>query len=200
MLVILPSEDSLNQIVINKLGMDTTEPTTYTTLQMNYEGTEKNREAFLNALKSTQDEISYYSSDDYRLDMESLVGGFLFLGFIFGLTFTLATSIIIYYKQVSEGLQDKARFNIMQRVGMSRDEVKHTIRSQILMVFFLPILLACLHLTFAFPSINKLLQLFDLNNTPLMITTSIIMVISFFVIYLLMYFRTSKTYYRIVER
>lgn len=153
----------------------------------------------LGTLKSTGD-VSFDSIDIDREDSLSFIGGFMFLGIIFGITFTLATAIIIYYKQISEGTQDQARYDIMQRVGMSHMEVQKTIRSQILMVFFFPIALATLHLAFAFPIIKKLLLLFGLANGDFFMKVSIITVLCFFAIYLLMFWQTSKVYYKIVER
>ncbi|WP_326716326.1 FtsX-like permease family protein [Vagococcus jeotgali] len=98
------------------------------------------------------------------------------------------------------GLQDKERFQIMQRIGMSKKEVKKSIQSQVLMVFFFPIALATLNLVFAFPIISKLLILFGLSNDRLLLMTCIVTVILFFIIYLFMYLLTSRTYYKLVER
>ena len=126
--------------------------------------------------------------------------GFLFLGMILGLSFTLATGLIIYYKQISEGMQDEHRYDIMQKVGMSHQEVKQSIRGQIIMVFFFPIILATLHLAFAFPLMSNLLMLFGLSNKVLFMIICIIMVVIFLLIYLVMYAQTSKVYYRLVKR
>lgn len=94
-------------------------------------------------------------------------GGLFFLGIFLGTLFLMATVLIIYYKQVSEGYDDKERFEIMQRVGMSKQEIRKTIRVQILMVFFLPLIFMMIHIAFAFPIITKLLALFGLMNTQL---------------------------------
>ncbi|MFD1900295.1 hypothetical protein GQR36_10245 [Enterococcus termitis] len=173
-------------------------------LYANLKGTTENRLAFGYAAREyliqRSPDLSFSSIDLDREDSISFIGGFLFMGIIFGLTFTLAAGIIIYYKQVSEGTEDQARYDIMQRVGMSHQEVQKTIRSQILMVFFFPISLAALHLAFAFPLIQKLLVLFGLTDWQFFMVVCCVTVISFFFIYLLMYWQTSKVYYQIVER
>lgn len=130
-----------------------------------------------------------------------LYGGFLFLGLFLAVLFTMAAVLIIYYKQVSEGYEDKERFEIMQKVGMSHSEVKHTINAQILMVFFLPILVACIHLAFNFKIMTKLLMLFGLVNCEhlFLICTGITIGV-FCIVYGLVYLLTSKTYYKIVRR
>lgn len=175
-----------------------------TTVFMNIEGSEENRLAAAKELKSTIRETEQSqpisSMDIDRKDSQMFIGGFLFLGLIFGITFTLATGIIIYYKQISEGYQDQERFSIMQRVGMSHKEVKKTIHGQILMVFFFPIALAAMHLAFAFPMIDKLLLLFGLSNTQLFLYVSLGTIGIFLLIYLFMYWQTSKVYYSLVER
>lgn len=125
-------------------------------------------------------------------------GGFLFLGILLGFVFLMATVMIIYYKQISEGYEDKARFEIMQKVGMSPKEVKASIRSQILKVFFLPLVMACIHLTAAFPMMNRLLMLFSMNNMVLFAICTAATVGVFAVIYAIVYGITAKSYYKIV--
>ncbi|MDH6363942.1 putative ABC transport system permease protein [Enterococcus sp. PF1-24] len=138
--------------------------------------------------------------DAEREAVTTLNGGFLFLGLIFGLSFTVAMALIIYYKQISEGYEDARRFEIMQKVGMSHKEVKSTIHNQILMVFLFPIGLATLHLLFALPAIRKILVLFGLMNQTLITVVSTITVVGFTLLYLAVYLLTSKVYYRMVER
>lgn len=144
--------------------------------------------------------LTVTSIDKDREEMRLLYGGFFFLGIIFGISFLMATTLIIYYKQVSEGSDDRERFIIMQKVGLSHKEVKKTIQQQILLVFFLPIIVAVIHLSFAFPIIRKLMTLFELNNSYLLIITTIICVLIFSLAYFVIYWRTSKVYYQLVER
>ena len=96
-------------------------------------------------------------------------GGLFFLGVLLGLVFIFAAVLIMYYKQVSEGYEDQSRFEIMQKVGMTKREIKKSINSQVLTVFFLPLVTAGMHVAFAFPMISKLLALFNLLNTKLLI-------------------------------
>lgn len=127
-----------------------------------------------------------------------IYGGFLFLGLFLGILFLMITVLIIFYKQISEGYDDKERFSIMEKVGMSNDEVKATIRSQVRTVFFLPILMAAIHVGMAFPMIKRLLSLFDLSNTALFAGCMAGTILVFVLIYLLVFLKTSKTYYKIV--
>ncbi|MFR2621155.1 MAG: FtsX-like permease family protein [Clostridia bacterium] len=127
-----------------------------------------------------------------------IYGGFLFLGLFLGILFLMITVLIIFYKQISEGYDDKERFSIMEKVGMSNDEVKATIRSQVRTVFFLPILMAAVHVGMAFPMIKRLLSLFGLSNTALFAGCMAGTILVFALIYLLVFLKTSKTYYKIV--
>ena len=133
-------------------------------------------------------------------DAYGLAGGFLFLGIFLGFIFLLATVLIIYYKQISEGYEDKERFEIMQKVGLSRSEVKKSIHSQILMVFFLPILVAAIHIIFDFNMVEKLLTMFYIHNTALTAMCTVGTVLVFFAAYGIVYLLTARTYYKIVER
>ena len=134
-----------------------------------------------------------------RADFLMSYGGLFFLGIFLGTLFLMATVLIIYYKQVSEGYDDKERFEIMQRVGMSKQEIRKTIRVQILMVFFLPLIFMMIHIAFAFPIITKLLALFGLMNTQLFLAATIGTIVIFASIYALIFNLTAKTYYKIVE-
>ena len=127
-------------------------------------------------------------------------GSFLFIGIFLGSLFLMGTAMIIYYKQISEGYEDQKRFEIMQKVGLSRREVRSSVRRQILMVFFLPLLMAMLHITMAFPMIRRLLLLFGMTNTKLFIGCTAGTVLIFAVVYGLIYLITARSYYHIVER
>lgn len=127
-------------------------------------------------------------------------GSLLFIGIFLGSLFLMGTAMIIYYKQISEGYEDQKRFEIMQKVGLSRREVRSSVRRQILMVFFLPLLMAMLHITMAFPMIRRLLLLFGMTNTKLFIGCTAGTVLIFAVVYGLIYLITARSYYHIVER
>ena len=134
--------------------------------------------------------------DSYYADNGSL----LFIGIFLGSLFLLGTAMIIYYKQISEGYEDQNRFEIMQKVGLSHREVRSSIRRQILMVFFLPLLMAMLHILMAFPLIRRMLLLFGMANTKLFIGCTAETVLIFALVYGLIYIMTAKSYYHIVER
>lgn len=135
-----------------------------------------------------------------RSSFISLYGGLFFIGVFLGVLFVMATVLIIYYKQISEGYDDRERFSIMQKVGMSRDEVKSAIHSQVVTVFFLPLIVAGIHVTAAFPLISKLLVLMQLTNTKLFIACTGACFLVFAVMYVFVYNLTARTYYRIVSR
>ena len=135
------------------------------------------------------------AADDYY----GMNGSFLFLGIFLGLAFLIATVLMIYYKQISEGYEDRQRFVILQKVGMSRREVRATIRTQVLMVFFVPLLMAAVHMSFAFPMISRLLSLFSLNNVSLFLFCSLITFLVFALVYVAVYLVTARKYYQIVR-
>ena len=110
----------------------------------------------------------------------------------------VAAVLIVYYKQITEGYEDQKNFQIMQMVGMNKDDIKKSINSQVLTVFFAPLIFAVLHMSFAFPLIWKMLQMFNLYNLTLIIAVTVITMIVFGLIYAIVYKITSSAYYRIV--
>ena len=150
-------------------------------------------------------DAGYY--DVLRIDLRSeterdvygLSGGFLFLGVFLGIVFLMATVLIIYYKQVSEGYEDNARFDIMRKVGLSEREARRAIRSQILTVFFMPILVAAVHIAFDFKLVVLLLRLFSLTNMGLTALCTLGTLLVFCAVYAVVYALTARSYYRIVR-
>lgn len=140
------------------------------------------------------------SKADSRSEFVGLYGGFFFIGIFLGVLFIMATVLIIYYKQISEGYDDKQRYEIMQKVGMTHQEIKNSIHSQVLTVFFLPLIVAGIHIAVAFPIINKLLALLNLLNVQLFLTCTVVCYVVFAVMYLLIYLLTARTYYKIVSK
>ena len=134
-----------------------------------------------------------------RKDFYLTFGSLFFLGIMLSIVFLLAAVLIIYYKQISEGYEDQARFDIMQKVGMTKKDIRRSINSQILTVFFSPLLLAGIHLAFAFPFLWKFLLMFGLYNTTHAIIVTIICFILFGLFYGLVYKITSSSYYSIVS-
>lgn len=133
-----------------------------------------------------------------RATYTGLYGGCFFLSVMLGTVFTIAAVLIIYYKQVTEGYEDQARFTIMQKVGMTRKEIRKSINSQILTVFFLPLLTAGLHLCFAFPLLQKILRIFSVTDRSFLITVTCVTYLVFALFYVAVYRITSHSYYRIV--
>lgn len=140
------------------------------------------------------------SSVEARQGFMGLYGGFFFIGIFLGLLFVMATVLIIYYKQISEGYDDKERFAIMQKVGMSREEVRASIRSQVLTVFFLPLITAGIHVAAAFPMFNKILIIMNMENTEMYAVCTGICFLVFAAMYVMIYSVTARTYYRIVSK
>lgn len=128
----------------------------------------------------------------------TIYGGLFFLGIFLGSMFLMVTVMIIFYKQISEGYDDRQRYEIMEKVGMSNQEVKVSIQSQVRIVFFLPLVMAAIHVTAAFPMIRRLLVLLNLSNTGLFVKCLVITLLVFMLIYYLVFRLTSRAYYRIV--
>ena len=132
-------------------------------------------------------------------DFRASYGGLFFIGIVLSVVFLLAAVLIIYYKQVSDGYEDVKRFEIMQKVGMTKPEIKRSIASQLLLVFMLPLAFAGMHLAFAFPMIRKMLLLFGLTDIGLFIRTTLISFAVFAAFYWIVYRITSGVYYRIIS-
>lgn len=170
------------------------------------DGTEQEKKDCFFAIQKKLDEIENpFEGDIYsgsrqesRERTYALYGGFFFLGLFLGAMFLMITVLIIFYKQISEGYEDKERFAIMEKVGMSSAEVKSTIRSQVRTVFLLPIVMAAIHIAAAFPMIKRLLALFGLTNGTLFALCVVGTIMVFLIIYLLVFMQTSRVYYRIV--
>lgn len=142
--------------------------------------------------------VSVESKAGNRADFYGTYGGLFFLGIMLSIVFIFAAVAILYYKQLSEGYEDQSRFDIMQKVGMTKGDIRRSINSQLLTVFYLPLLMAGLHLCFAFPFIHKLLMLFNLDNRGLLVGTTAVSFAVFAALYALVYKLTGNAYYHIV--
>ena len=152
--------------------------------------------------KNDKKEISSYwveSRQENEQNFYLLYGGLFFLGIFLGTMFLMVTVMIIFYKQITEGYDDRERYQILEKVGMSSREVKDTIKSQIRIVFVLPIFAAAVHVTAAFPMVNRILKMLNLNNEKLFAGCLAATIIVFAVIYYLVFKVTSRTYYKIVK-
>ena len=148
------------------------------------------------------DGLIFYSVDsreDNRESFYDLNGSLFFLGIVLSTVFLLAAVMIIYYKQLSEGYEDYTRYEIMQKVGMTKQDIRKSINSQMLTVFFSPLLMAGLHLCFAFPFLWKIMMMFGLNNRTLIIAITVICYIIFGIFYVVVYKITSNLYFYIVS-
>jgi len=146
--------------------------------------------------------VSFNTSNsiwDAEEAVRGMYASLLFLGLLLGAACLFATALIIYYKQISEGYEDRERFQIMQKIGMSKSEVRKSINGQVLLVFFLPLIVAGIHLCFAFPILVRLLNVLMLYKVSIFIQCSILVYLVFALIYTLIYSVTSKTYFKIVR-
>jgi len=143
--------------------------------------------------------ISLDSKWETRHSMLDMYGTFLFLGILLGFVCLFSTILIIYYKQISEGYEDRERFQIMEKLGMEAREVRKTIGSQLVLQFFLPLITAAVHTAFAFPILLKLLKMLMLSNTQLFVLCSLVTLGVFALAYTAVYLLTAKTYYKIVH-
>lgn len=139
------------------------------------------------------------NNTEMRDNLYAAYGAFLFLGIFLGLIFALATVLIIYYKQISEGYDDRARYDIMQKVGLTRAEIRKTVRSQVLTVFFLPLATAAVHVACAFPMIEKILKVFSMTDTALFARCTLAAFGCFAALYIVVYLLTARAYYGIVS-
>ncbi|MDF2474487.1 MAG: ABC-type transport system, involved in lipoprotein release, permease component [Anaerocolumna sp.] len=152
-----------------------------------------------NAFDMIYDHTMIKSGAEAKSSFFAIYGGLFFLGIFLGALFIMATVLIIYYKQISEGYDDKERYGIMQKVGLSHSEIRKSIQSQVLTVFFLPIITAAVHIVFAFPVITKLLILLNLTNVALFAWCTASTLLVFVIFYGIIYAMTAKVYYKIVS-
>ncbi len=144
--------------------------------------------------------VSYFFKSTMYQDFRDTYSSMFFLGIFLSILFIMATILIIYYKQISESYDDKERYEIMQNVGMSHTEVKRTIRSQVLTVFFLPLIVAGIHVAFAFPIMSRVLSLLGLINVTLYIVCTVICFLVFALMYGIIFAITSRLYYKTVNK
>lgn len=202
--IILPDKEELNEICAKQkeaYGDISSSIDTFYGFDSDEEG--KVQIQFFEDMKHTLKERGLdawtESRAEARIDFAGLYSGFFFMGIFLGALFIMATVLIIYYKQISEGYDDRERFVIMQKVGMDHREVKASIRSQVLTVFFLPLVVAGVHVTAAFPLVSRLLALLNYRNTNLYMMCTIATFLVFTVMYVAIYLVTARVYYRIVS-
>ena len=175
--------------------------TTVTTFNYQLSGNQKQRIKFENALQAKLgiNNLSFTGKATITSLINSLYGGLVFVGILISLALAVTTTIVIYFKQISEGYADRKRFKTMQQVGLSEKETVKSIHSQVLMVFLLPVVGAIVNLCFAIPAIRQIMIQLNFYNLPLMITVGIIVAISLLILYLILYGLTTRTYRQIVD-
>lgn len=202
--IVVPDLEEMNRICQQQAKINTEWPSQIRIMyEFDSDASPDQQNAFYEELLEIYEQhgftIYMESREQSRTNFISLYGGLFFIGIFLGILFVMATVLIIYYKQISEGYDDKERFTIMQNVGMSHAEVRASIHSQVLTVFFLPLIMAGIHLLAAFPLISKLLALMNFINTRLYILCTMCSFFVFAVLYILIYLLTARTYYRIVS-
>ena len=203
--IVLPSDEELNYICERQQEIygDYANGLSYN-FGIDFDGSDDEKlDVYNKAVEIAGNTGSSYSISSRTAGKESLFpmsASFFFLGIFLGTLFIMATILIIYYKQISEGYEDKERYEIMQKVGVSRREIKKSIHSQILTVFFLPLITAGIHTAFAFPIINRLLLMFEQTNSTLSAVCTLICFAAFAVLYAIIYAVTARSYYKIVSR
>lgn len=175
--------------------------TTVTTFNYQLSGNQKQRIKFENALQAKLgiNNLSFTGKATITSLINSLYGGLVFVGILISLALAITTTIVIYFKQISEGYADRKRFKTMQQVGLSEKETVKSIHSQVLMVFLLPVVGAIVNLCFAIPAIRQIMIQLNFYNLLLMITVGIIVAISLLILYLILYGLTTRTYRQIVD-
>lgn len=170
----------------------------------NIEGEDTDKETFFKTLREAMVEdvdrlLTVDNIDQARADYYEQYGTFLFIGIFLSILFLIAVSLIIYYKQITEGFDDRERYQIMKKVGMTNSEIRSTIRRQILQVFFLPLLMAATHTAAAFPALVDIMRALNLINKTIFTQCTIAVTLTFMAVYFIIYKITSRTYYLIVR-
>ncbi len=190
-------------LFVNNIDLPNVKGNKFYDLEMDVNGSENDLVTLTNkitdAFNKNGIDIFVDSAAGVKEEFFSFYGGMLFIGVFLGALFLMATVLIIYYKQISEGYDDKERFAIMQKVGMSKAEIKKTISRQILMVFFLPLITAMIHVGFAFPMITKILKVLNITNVNLFMWLTLATILVFAIIYGIVFSLTARAYYKIVE-
>lgn len=201
--VVLPNQESFEHILDIINSQSSNEGNMQCYVGFDYQQNSDEGKNFIANIdqKINQRELNAYilTKEAMKNDYMAVFGGFLFIGSFLGVLFIMATALIIYYKQISEGYEDRQRFQIMQKVGLSPREVKKSIKSQMLTVFFLPLVVAVIHVAGAFNMITKMLFLFNLTDVNLFLICTLTTILVFAIIYGIVYWLTAKVYYKIVR-
>ena len=190
------SDEAVEELAMRNVAMFNIEQDDW---NFDYIGFEQNLRNDINSIQTESQHIYALFYHILRQDLMTMHSGLLFIGIFLGIIFLAAAALIIYYKQISEGFQDHERFEIMQKVGLSKKEVKQTINRQILMVFFLPLITAIIHVFVASPMISKIVVMFGITEYSYLAVRIAVCVGIFAVLYAIIYKVTARAYYKLVE-
>lgn len=175
-------------------------PTVQNYVAFNIKDTDKEAKVIENFKKlEKENSVNIAGKDENKLTFRGVFASFLFIGVFISLIFVTSQVVIMYYKQISEGYEDKGNFEIMRKVGITDKQIKQSIRSQVLLIFFSPLIIATLHTIVAYPFIEKILRLFLITDNSIFLQALAVTIVVFAIFYLIVYAITSKIYYRIIK-
>ena len=182
------------------ISIQTGIPTVQNYVAFNIKDTDKEAKVIENFKKlEKENSVSIEGKDENQLTFRGVFASFLFIGVFISLIFVTSQVVIMYYKQISEGYEDKGNFEIMRKVGITDKQIKQSIRSQVLLIFFSPLVIATLHTIVAYPFIEKILRLFLITDNSIFLQALAVTIVVFAIFYLIVYAITSKIYYRIIK-
>ena len=182
------------------ISIATGEPTVQNYVAFNIKDTTKESKVIESFKKlEKQSGIEIEGKEENKLTFRGVFASFLFIGVFISLIFVTSQVVIMYYKQISEGYEDKGNFEIMRKVGITDKQIKQSIRSQVLLIFFSPLIIATLHTIVAYPFIEKILRLFLITDSSIFLQALAVTIVVFAIFYLIVYAITSKIYYRIIK-
>lgn len=182
------------------ISIQTGIPTVQNYVAFNIKDTDKEAKVIENFKKlEKENSVNIEGKDENKLTFRGVFASFLFIGVFISLIFVTSQVVIMYYKQISEGYEDKRNFEIMRKVGITDKQIKQSIRSQVLLIFFSPLIIATLHTIVAYPFIEKILRLFLVTDNSIFLQALAVTIVVFAIFYLIVYAITSKIYYRIIK-
>lgn len=194
------TELSSKELEKRGISIESGTPTLQNYAAFNIKDTTKEAKVIENFKKLEEGEsVSIEGKEENRLTFRGVFASFLFIGVFISLIFVTSQVVIMYYKQISEGYEDKGNFEIMRKVGITDKQIKQSIRSQVLLIFFSPLIIATLHTIVAYPFIEKILRLFLITDNSIFLQALAVTIVVFAIFYLIVYAITSKIYYRIIK-
>ena len=194
------TELSSKELEKRGISIQTGTPTLQNYVAFNIKDTTKEAKVIESFKKlEKQSGIEIEGKEENKLTFRGVFASFLFIGVFISFIFVISQVVIMYYKQISEGYEDKGNFEIMRKVGITDKQIKQSIRSQVLLIFFSPLIIATLHTIVAYPFIEKILRLFLITDNSIFLQALAVTIVVFAIFYLIVYARTSKIYYRIIK-